>query len=218
MILFDSGLLVNPKNVKLLNNLGKIYESKGNSSLALNYYQKAISIHPDDVRGYLNLGNALVKLNRVSEAETAYRTAIGLVPEENRHTELAERILLSSPQSTLNLHDKSEGNSKSEIKVTRMHLQALLNLATLISMDSSRLDEANSIFSNAAYLFPDYQITYSTWIQSMLHTNRNIEAERFLSKITQDSGQTNPDILYNVSVTNTVHVIIMITFFTQSAD
>uniref|UniRef100_T1JUU9 UDP-N-acetylglucosamine--peptide N-acetylglucosaminyltransferase SPINDLY n=1 Tax=Tetranychus urticae TaxID=32264 RepID=T1JUU9_TETUR len=297
--LFTSGLNVNPTNVKLLNNVGRLYENQGNLSMALSFYEKAVSIQPDDVRGYLNLGKALTKIGRLEEAERSYRKALDLIPRPNeissklnsnhylpvshhhpynenddklsedkqreqqelppssiksssygddRGTE--QSIVASTGRLTLPGYERlvnqgtntdtmmnhNEGNHEVKVSpslaspsglpladksgltaITLNHLQGLLHYASLISKDERRLDEANRMFSTIASMRPDYSVTYSTWIQSMIHGNdqnnddggtrkgspQNDQAQNgqiLLSQVTSNNKQTDPDILYNMAI------------------
>ncbi|XP_053214391.1 protein O-mannosyl-transferase Tmtc3-like, partial [Panonychus citri] len=291
--LFTSGLNVNPGNVKLLNNVGRLYEDQGNLALALSYYEKSVTIEPDDVRGYLNLGKALTKIGRLPEAEMFYRKALDLIPKSSRSTsplknsnDISENIdplpvdKLSAnsylaPSSSVSslIADKpieQQNTDQSKIigrlsfpvyerlvnqgtntdhndytlidyndavneskttttittdnnlssSITLNHLQGLLNYASLISRDESRLDEANRMFLTIASLRPDYSATYSTWIQSMInagsvnnnknHNDNDNDAttingnqfndETILSQFTLNNKQTDPNILYNMAI------------------
>lgn len=50
LTLFSSGLKVNPENIKLLNNVGRLEENVGNYSLAEKHFKKAISIETASLR------------------------------------------------------------------------------------------------------------------------------------------------------------------------
>lgn len=78
--LYKKDLESNPKNVKLLNNLGKLYEQENNYDKAFDYYSKAIQIQPDDSRGALNSANLHSKLGNYQKAEQFYRQAIKTMP------------------------------------------------------------------------------------------------------------------------------------------
>ncbi|RWS15420.1 transmembrane and TPR repeat-containing protein CG4050-like protein, partial [Dinothrombium tinctorium] len=70
--LFKSGLKINPRNVKLLNNVGRLLERRALFNEAVHYYKRSIELEPMDIRGFLNLGNLYVKLNELEKAEKVY--------------------------------------------------------------------------------------------------------------------------------------------------
>lgn len=117
--LYTSGLSVNPENVKLLNNVGRLHEKNGDFDLAIRYYRTSIEIEPDYVRGHLNLANTLASLNATDEAEAHYRQAVKI----------------------------GEADLAIRAKVDPLYLTALLRLATLLSVDPSRLQEAEVVFN-----------------------------------------------------------------------
>ncbi|KFM62490.1 Transmembrane and TPR repeat-containing protein 3, partial [Stegodyphus mimosarum] len=52
--------------------MGQVLENLNRQEEALQHYKTATEIEPDDVRGYLNVGRVLMKLNRFKEAEDIY--------------------------------------------------------------------------------------------------------------------------------------------------
>ncbi|XP_022236559.1 transmembrane and TPR repeat-containing protein CG4050-like, partial [Limulus polyphemus] len=118
--LFLSGLKVNPSNAKLHNNVGKVLEAENHHQEALLYYNRAITLEPNDVRGFLNAGRVLTYLRRYQEAEKIYRKAKDMLPQV-------------------------EDLSMTETHVTPSHLQVFLSLASLLSRNTSRLEEADAV-------------------------------------------------------------------------
>ncbi|XP_022236890.1 transmembrane and TPR repeat-containing protein CG4050-like, partial [Limulus polyphemus] len=118
--LFSSGLKVNPFNAKLDNNMGKVLEAQQFHEEALNYYNQAIRMQPNDVRGFLNAGRILTCLRRYQEAEEIYLKAKAMLPLNEKPTDM-------------------------ETHVTPSHLQVYLGLASLLSKNNSRLEEADAV-------------------------------------------------------------------------
>ncbi|XP_054159017.1 protein O-mannosyl-transferase Tmtc3-like [Oppia nitens] len=173
--LYTSGLKVNPMNTKLLNNLGRLYERDGNYDVAINYFREAVRIEPLDVRGHLNLGNILLKINNSREAESSYRTASALLEE----------------------------SAKSYHQISSMHLTALFRLSQLISSreqhknKDQRLESADSLILNN-----DFKPAFESWSQSVMHSrvaNRRIEAAVMLANALHYEN-SDPDILYNLGI------------------
>ncbi|XP_023224570.1 transmembrane and TPR repeat-containing protein CG4050-like [Centruroides sculpturatus] len=172
--LYKSGLQVNPRNVKLLNNVGQVVEKLGKYKEAIGYYIKAISTCPEDVTAYLNLGNVYTKLKRYQEAEKAYQHAKSLLPQHK------------------------EGNGL-PLRVTRHHLKALVHLAGLISQNSSRIEEADKMYAQVTNMRSDYTEAYVSWSDLMLKQNRTREAEVFIQKAMEEDSE-DPNMLYNLGI------------------
>ncbi|XP_074597816.1 protein O-mannosyl-transferase TMTC3-like [Brevipalpus obovatus] len=336
MTLFSHDLRIHPNNVKLLNNMGKIYESNGRINEAMELYRKVIRIQPDDVRGYLNQGKLLTKLSKFDEAESIYRQAMKLIPQisSSLHTRQSpfssSTSSFSSPSSSpsasstssstnleksltshhsikkssdqkqqqqqqqqfveytvenqvpiyeyptkLSSNDVDQASSsihgqstsahhhhyilsdetiyqmssnsnhntqpdsvdsihhyhrdhhhhnigqkvveeeeeiehvsskhgKKDAKVTKMHLQTIINLASLISRDEHRFAEANSLFTDALVMRPDYSPTYHSWAQSIIQSNSSHTNEFWLSTslASHDQQFNDPNILYNMAILN----------------
>ena len=82
---------MNPVNIKLLNNMGRLEEKRANFAAAVKYYNKALALEDKSLRTYLNLGNLYSRLSRFDEAEAVYRkvskTLHGMVRERERERE-----------------------------------------------------------------------------------------------------------------------------------
>ena len=56
--------------------LGQIETERGNLEQARRYYIVAVQLHPETTAAYNNLGHVLLKLNRLDEADAAFREAL----------------------------------------------------------------------------------------------------------------------------------------------
>lgn len=74
---FLNALAKDKSNVSALNNLGLLFQYKGDYKKAANYFQEAIDILPKDTY-YLNMANCLVFLEKYDEAEENYKTCLRL--------------------------------------------------------------------------------------------------------------------------------------------
>lgn len=184
--LYKAGLDVNPNNVKLLNNFGKINEDQENYGAALGYYSRATELHPDDVRGYFNLGNVYAKLKRLDQAEMYYRKAVALFSE--------------STSAGTAIREEQYNGSRIEKTMTIVHLQAFLRLASLISLNKSRLNEADKMFADVLQIKPDYKVSYLTWTENLMRYHRYKEARTLLSHVLKyEHNKKDPELLYKVS-------------------
>ena len=81
--------LENPADIRVRNNLGCLYEERGQGLLALEQYEAARALAPDNVAILLNVGGALVSLSRFEQAERELRRAQKLDPSRaDVHTQL----------------------------------------------------------------------------------------------------------------------------------
>ncbi|KAJ8315684.1 hypothetical protein KUTeg_007834 [Tegillarca granosa] len=129
--IFRAALKVNTRNAKLFNNVGHALEKQNRFEEALEYFQKATSVQPDDIGAHMNVGRTYNNLNQSQSAELAYRKALNLFPPVIPGKKYTARI---APN----------------------HLNVYLNLASLVSKDESRLMEADNLLKTAVSMRPDY--------------------------------------------------------------
>ena len=173
--IFSAGLRVTRNNAKLFNNVGHALESKGEYASALKYFQYAANhVQPDDIGAHINVGRTYNHLQMFKEAEDAYLKAKSLLPR-------------SRPGETY------------QARVAPNHLNVFLNLATLISKNGSRLEEADSLYRQAISMRSDYTQAYINRGDILIKLNRTKEAQQVYEKALAFE-QDNPDLLYNMGV------------------
>lgn len=172
--IFTSGLKVTRSNAKLLNNVGHALESKADYGTALQYFQKAIQVQPDDIGGHINVGRIYNHMKRFKEAEEAYLRAKALLP-------------------------KSRPGESYQARVAPNHLNVFLNLATLIAKNGSRLEEADLLYRQAISMRSDYTQAYINRGDILLRLNRTQEAKEVYEQALGFEND-NPDLLYNMGV------------------
>lgn len=69
-----------PKEIKAYLELGFFYQQKMDP-IAINYYQNALNVDPENVEIHYNLGKMYQDLEQLTEAEQEYKTAIQLEPK-----------------------------------------------------------------------------------------------------------------------------------------
>ncbi|OFW27269.1 MAG: hypothetical protein A3H27_07310 [Acidobacteria bacterium RIFCSPLOWO2_02_FULL_59_13] len=77
---YRKAILLNPKAVGALNNIGTLYFKQGNLDQAATYYKAALSVDPDYRLVHFNLGNVFDERNEWDRARGCYEQAIRLDP------------------------------------------------------------------------------------------------------------------------------------------
>ncbi|XP_050507448.1 protein O-mannosyl-transferase Tmtc3 [Diabrotica virgifera virgifera] len=172
--IFMSGLRVNQRNAKLFNNVGHALESQGNFEDALKFFKTAVSVQEDDVGAHINVGRTYNHLKMFKEAEEAYLKAKSLLP-------------------------KAKPGESYQARIAPNHLNVFLNLANLISKNSTRLEEADMLYRQAISMRADYTQAYINRGDILIRLNRTKEAQEVYERaLLYDSN--NPDIYYNLGV------------------
>lgn len=172
--IFMSGLSVNQRNAKLFNNVGHALEGQGKYLEALQYFQTAVQVQPDDVGAYINVGRTYNHLKLYEKAEEAYLKAKSLLP-------------------------KAKPGESYQARIAPNHLSVFLNLANLISRNHTRLEEADLLYRQAISMRADYTQAYINRGDILIRLNRTKEAQEVYERaLLYDSN--NPDIYYNLGV------------------
>nr|NVI79248.1 putative transmembrane and TPR repeat-containing protein CG4050-like protein [Cucujiformia] len=150
--IFMSGLRVNQKNAKLFNNVGHALESQGKFQEALVFFKTAVSVQEDDVGAHINVGRTYNHLKMFKEAEEAYLKAKSLLP-------------------------KAKPGESYQARIAPNHLNVFVNLANLISKNSTRLEEADMLYRQAISMRADYTQAYINRGDILIKLNRTKEAQ-----------------------------------------
>nr|NVI79244.1 putative transmembrane and TPR repeat-containing protein CG4050-like protein [Cucujiformia] len=150
--IFMSGLRVNQKNAKLFNNVGHALESQARYQEALTYFKTAVTVQEDDVGAHINVGRTYNHLKMFKEAEEAYLKAKSLLP-------------------------KAKPGETYQARIAPNHLNVFVNLANLISKNSTRLEEADLLYRQAISMRADYTQAYINRGDILIKLNRTREAQ-----------------------------------------
>nr|NVI79219.1 putative transmembrane and TPR repeat-containing protein CG4050-like protein [Cucujiformia] len=150
--IFMSGLRVNQRNAKLFNNVGHALESQTKYEEALIFFKTAVSVQEDDVGAHINVGRTFNHLKMFKEAEEAYLKAKSLLP-------------------------KAKPGESYQARIAPNHLNVFVNLANLISKNSTRLDEADMLYRQAISMRVDYTQAYINRGDILIKLNRTKEAQ-----------------------------------------
>ena len=88
----QASLLAGDKNPEYADNLGFAFYREGKYDLSLYWFQKAIQLDPKRVVTYMNLGDALVKVNRNAEARDAYKKYLELAPNSKSAPDVQKKL------------------------------------------------------------------------------------------------------------------------------
>nr|NVI79188.1 putative transmembrane and TPR repeat-containing protein CG4050-like protein [Cucujiformia] len=150
--IFMSGLRVNQRNAKLFNNVGHALESQTKYEEALIFFKTAVSVQEDDVGAHINVGRTFNHLKMFKEAEEAYLKAKSLLP-------------------------KAKPGESYQARIAPNHLNVFVNLANLISKNSTRLEEADMLYRQAISMRADYTQAYINRGDILIKLNRTKEAQ-----------------------------------------
>jgi len=173
--LFKSGLRVTQNNAKLWNNVGHTYELEKDFETALKYYTKACEVQPDDVGSLMNVAACHQNLNHLSAAET--------------HYEKAKSVLLKFIKGKPN-----------KARIDPKHLNVFIALANLIKINSSRLQEADSVLQQVIKMRPSFSDAHINRGEIMLQMGKYKEAIECYQKALKLPDSPKSDVYYNIGI------------------
>ena len=168
--LFNHTLSVTENNYLAYNNLGTCLSKKGQLNEALDCFQTALQIRPDNPDVLYNLGNVYARLGRWDEAITNYQRALQLTPDQadilnNLGFALATRKQLPEAIACFEAALKINPDSAS----THNNLAAIL-------FQEHRLDEAVEHYRAALRITPDDPRIYLNLGDALLRLKKPAEA------------------------------------------
>jgi tetratricopeptide (TPR) repeat protein len=95
---FVGAAMGDPTNAEYPNNAGFAYYQLGKYEESVLWLEKTMSIDPNRAVAYLNLGDALVRLNRSAEAREAYTKYMGLAPNSKSAADVKKKLEALSPK------------------------------------------------------------------------------------------------------------------------
>ncbi|MBF0408908.1 MAG: tetratricopeptide repeat protein [Candidatus Riflebacteria bacterium] len=133
--ILDSLISKDPKNAQAWHYRGMVERQMGNHTEALPYFEKEVVIAPNGFEGYFSLGDILLKLGRLEEAEKAFEKAVKIKQGLYAMINLAEtKKLLGKKKDTIELY-------KQIIKLEPEHPDAKLNIADAL-IEDGKIQEA----------------------------------------------------------------------------
>ena len=130
--------------------LGAVLGTTGRKSGAVDAYQTAVALSPQDVGAHNNLGNTLKALGRLDEAEASYNQAIALKPDyAEAHNNLGNTL------KALGRLDEALASYNQAIALKPDFAVAHNNLGNTLKA-LGRLDEALASYNQAIALKPEF--------------------------------------------------------------
>ncbi len=151
--------------------LGAIFGQTSRKPEALDAKQTVVALTPQDPSAHYNLGNTLLELGRLHDAETSFIQAITLKPDYvEAHYNLGNTLI------ELGRLDDAEASFKQVIVLRPDCAEAHSNLgSTLIKL--GKLDNAETSFTKAIALKPDYAEAHSNLGSTLIKLGRLDDAE-----------------------------------------
>src|SRR5574340_384083 len=138
---------------------------------SLSALRRAAEFLPDDADAHYNLGNTLLTLGRLDEAEAGYRRALQLGPA---HVDAYYN--LGNTLRNLGRLDEAEASYRRALQLKPDYAEVHGNLGNLM-LEQGRLDEAEASYRRALQLKPGYAVAHYN-LGNLLHDlNRLDEAE-----------------------------------------
>jgi protein O-mannosyl-transferase len=138
----------NPTAWMAHNNLGAVLLKKGQLDDAIDHFNKAIEIKPDEASAYANLGNAWLEKGELGEAIYRYQKAVELKPgEAGVHYNLANALLARGEV------DEAIAEYQATLAINPNNGDAHNNLGAVL-LQQGKLDEAIDHYQKALEINP----------------------------------------------------------------
>jgi Flp pilus assembly protein TadD len=156
--------------------LGAILGQSGRNSEAVNAFQTAVKLSPQDASAHNNLGVTLKELGRLEDAEASYTKAIAFKPD------LAEaHNNLGNTYNELGRLEAAETSYSQAILLQPDYAEAHSNLGKTLQ-ELGRLDEAVASYTQAIAFKPDYAEAHNNLGNTLKELGRLEEAETSYSQ------------------------------------
>ncbi|XP_065917922.1 protein O-mannosyl-transferase TMTC4-like [Dysidea avara] len=172
--LYKSGILLNPRNVKMHNNYGLELKSSGRVREAEQHYMKAIELEENYHDVYFNYGNLLSDEGKIHEAAVKFEKAM-------ESPQLYAKTLnnLATMYYRMGQFHKAEDLFKESMVLIPDQASTYNNLASLYGQ-LQRFDEAQEMFHKAIAMSPTYTEAYFNLGTLLYQMGKVEEAEKYL--------------------------------------
>jgi protein O-GlcNAc transferase len=153
---------------------GNQFEDRREFEAALDVYRRAVATAPTYARAYLNVGNALRKLDRLDEAATAFRDALQCEPDY-----FQARFNLGSLLTSRGQFEAAETELREALRLQPDLAEAAVVLADVLE-STQRSNEAEAELLRALRLRPDLGGAALNLGHLLLRMNRLEQAETWI--------------------------------------
>ena len=181
--MFLKAKALNTKNPQILVNLGMVDYMEGNKDGSLAYWEKSISLIPedDDSKAYNNIGNLYKERGDLKKSVEYYEKAVNKNKSALYINNLAEAYRLSGQI------ERAEKMLKASIQERPKSLLAQYNLAK-VYVEQNKLDQALKAFAKSLEVNPNFLDPYYESAQIYLKKNDKDSAVSQLEKAIKEGA------------------------------
>jgi tetratricopeptide (TPR) repeat protein len=143
-------ILNDPLSAEEHDKLGRIYESQGKFDLAAQQYEAAIKQDPKSVSSYLLLGDLSYRTKNYAAAESSYRKAIKLQPDNGDIYNNLSWVYLEQNRE----REETEALVKKALTLTPAHRAYYLDTLGVVLLRLGRIAESIGALKEAIELLP----------------------------------------------------------------
>ncbi|XP_062508109.1 protein O-mannosyl-transferase TMTC1-like [Corticium candelabrum] len=172
--LYQSGIKINPLNVKMYSNYGLELKNKGEQAKAKHIYEEALKIEPNYSEAMFNLGNVYSDEGKLEDALYYFRGAL-----QSSYTRPQALNNMATMLLKLGKSEEAEQHFLELIQLKPDHAQAYNNLASLYGQTKQH-DKAETMFKKAINVLPSYTEAHFNYGTLLYQMGRMSEAESYL--------------------------------------
>jgi len=148
----DQAFQLDPDSPTVRGLRGLYYERTGNFREALNEFQIAVRLEPENGMWYVSIGESRAKLGDLIDALAAYQKATSLAPEDPLYWRL---LAIFCAQNNVNIRDVGVPAAQKAVVLAGEDPASLDVLGWLLTLDA-RYEEASRMLTRALELDPGY--------------------------------------------------------------
>jgi tetratricopeptide (TPR) repeat protein len=163
----DQAIQLNPDSSTVRGLRGLYFQRTGNFRKALNEFQMAAALEPENGMWYVSVGESHAKLGDLINALTAYQKATTIAPEDPGYWRL---LAIFCGQNNVNVRDVGVPAAQKAVVLTGEDAASLDVLGWLLTLDA-RYQEAERMLNRALELDPQYDSAHLHLGMLYLQTN-----------------------------------------------
>ncbi len=153
--IYSQTLQHNPRSIKMLNNIGNLFQASGDMSMALLYHTAAAEIAPGEYRTRLNLGLDYEKMGKLKEALKQYRLS-----KYFKHNYAKAYYNMGNVFEKLGKYDMAIDSYVRAIRNDRFHIGARLHLGN-VYYELGYLQTAKEVYEELIEVNPSVHEAYN---------------------------------------------------------